>query len=194
MPAQQHNVPARYTGPRSVILSAAGGPYLDGRGNQRSSRLLYPGQTLYVPASRAYGETLKYRVRREGQPQWLGYGRLVLPEDLAAAQAPDARGKAPDAAEVAARLDAAGYEFVAPHPHWEPLMTLEQAAPLLALAADASREPTVAEFRSLLEATSAMPPDEEAPAPPPAAATPPAAPATDAPASDTPRAKKAGPA
>lgn len=123
---QQQQIPARYIGGHSVLLSAFQGPFRHADGTPLESLLITRGDTLMLGAREVLGASYKFDPTGQSDPLDLGVGRVVLPDD----------------AELsAAELTAAGYEFHEGRSDFEPLRVPEGVVPIrppvIADAADA---------------------------------------------------------
>lgn len=75
-------VPARYIGQHSVILSQFGGPYLDGDGFPLTNRTIHTGDTLMVGDEELYGVTWLIDPKLVKDPVRVGLGRKTLDEHV----------------------------------------------------------------------------------------------------------------
>lgn len=73
-------VAARYIGEYPVVLKEGQGRLMDGYNKPLTSNLLNPGDTLMLPDTELLGQTYKRRMKGDAQPEFLGAGRIILPE------------------------------------------------------------------------------------------------------------------
>lgn len=78
---QENMIPARYIGDTEIVLGHYGGPYKDGDGKPLTDLVLRKGDTLMMRESEVNGLTVKFDPRGVNDPEILGVGRVVLPED-----------------------------------------------------------------------------------------------------------------
>lgn len=116
-------VPARYTGSYAVRLAHRdiNGAVTDETGALRNNTKVRPGDIVHLRAHEVYGASYLFDPRGERDPQFLGVGKVVLPEH---AQLSDAERAA------------LGYEHHEGRSDFEPLYPLEDATRRFAAAAE----------------------------------------------------------
>lgn len=102
---------ARYIGERPMVLRAVDGPHLNAKGERLTSRLISRGDTLKVHPVQVLGQTYLHDPKGNLPSQWIGVGRVTLPEHAGL----------PDAV-----LDVLGYEFHEGRPDFEPYSEEEE--------------------------------------------------------------------
>lgn len=73
-------LPARYIGSYPVLLKEGQGRMYDGYGKPLTTNLLNHGDTLMIADTELLGQTYKRRSKGSDQVDYLGAGRIVLPE------------------------------------------------------------------------------------------------------------------